>query len=235
MSDVIHGRDVVGMFKIDGEWFNIFCATGCEFRLENELIGKTDVNAGSFRKYRVRLGDCSMTFTGVSKTSNANDVLSPFFFAQESVRRTEGEYRILFVDQDGNDKVIAMNGVVRALSIASDINNFSTSTMEIQGTGGFTVPLSPDPPTGCDEWFWDWWETTPGETSISGTGHYGRSFAGHDLIEVDREGIQHDVVDSGTPGNREALYNGGSSIDFDPLNPFNAGERVFVIWEESGS
>lgn len=237
MSDVVHGRNVVGLFKIDTTWYNIFCATGCTFSFTNELIEKTDANAGVFRKYRVRRSDIAASFSGVTKTGQADGVISPFYFLTEAVRRNEGQYRVMFTDENGTEKIIGITGLIESLDMSGEVSSFSTSDMSIKGTGGFEIdPVDPPGPQVCDEFYSDWWTTTPGATSISGLSSVlGLSFAGLDVIEVDREGLQHDIIETGTPGNREAKYTGGSTIDFDPTNPFNSGERVFVIWLDNAS
>ena len=235
MSEVF-GRGVTVQAKVEGEYITIGCASNCSFQFENEIIGKTDVNAGLFRKKRVRISDCRGSIDGVITTESTPTRLTIFYFLQEAVRRAENDMLFIFEDVNGGVKTIQGLFLVQSTDLSADIQAFAEFSLQLEGTGGITISdVAPPPDLVCETIFSDWWTTTPGASGITGTGHYGRSFAGHDVIEVDREGLEHDIVDTGTPGNRQAKYTGGSTITFDPTNPFNAGEIIFVIWVEDGS
>jgi hypothetical protein len=199
MANEVFGTGVSVRAKVSGEYITIGCADRCSFQLVNEIIGKTDVNAGLYRKKRVRLGDCNGSVDGIITTESSATRLS-------------------------------------VIGLSSDVNNWSDFNLLLEGTGGLSVTAI-DPPgdVTCESIKSDWWTTTEGLSGIAGTGHAGLSFAGHDVIEVDREGLQYDIITTGTPGNRQAKYTGGSTITFDPSNPFLAGETIFVIWVEDGS
>lgn len=69
-------------------------------------------------------------------------------------------------------------------------------------------------------------------TPVPGTTQIGHpSLYGVRMLGVSRSG---DVLDLGTfpaaPGNHKYTY-GLSTIYFDPTNPFNLGEKVWVIFE----
>jgi hypothetical protein len=233
MSAVIFGTNGTIEVKIAGNYFPIGCFTNFSFRHNNELILKTDVNAGLFRKRRVRISDCSASVSGLTTLEN-DTTASTFYFLQESVRRIEQDIRFTFTDQDGVSKQIQGLFLLETGEVSGQVEDFSEFDLEFQGTGGFTISAvdeSPEPlPGGL---MWDYWETTPGDFAISGPGVYGRSFAGVDfdnLIEVDREGTQYDTTES-APGNRQAKYN-GTSIEFE--NQFESVtpvERVYAIWQ----
>jgi hypothetical protein len=53
------------------------------------------------------------------------------------------------------------------------------------------------------------------------------------LLEVDREGVQYDIIDTGAPVGRQVrLDTTTGELDFDPNLPFNAGETVFIIFKD---
>ena len=236
MSTEVFGTGVSVQAEVDGDFITIGCASSCGFNFVNEIIEKTDVNAGLFRKKRVRISDCSGNVQGIITTASSPIRLSIVHFLIEAARRSEINMRFLFEDNNGG--IINITGLflVETVGLNSDIAAFAEFDLNLQGTGGIDITeIAPPGDLVCDEIQSDWWTTTPGTTSISGTGNEGRSFAGHRVIEVDREGIQHDIIDTGTPGNRQVKYTGGSSISVDPTNPFNSGEIMFVIWVENGS
>jgi hypothetical protein len=232
MSDTVHGSDVIIYKKYSEVWRAIACAISCSFNFTNEFIGKTDRNAGLFRKRRARISDVSGTVQGVTRLTNSDDTLSIFHFLEEGVRRSEGEYKYTFTAMDGTDKVVTMDGIVGVINISNDIESFSEYDMSILGTGGFVMdPL--EPPSTDENITSDWWDTVAGESSISGLSSLKlESLIGKTIIEVDREGTQHDET-TGTPGNREYLFNDiTGTVSFDTTNPFNSGERIFVVWKD---
>lgn len=230
MADVVLGKDVNVEALVNGEYMVIGCAVSCSFTFENELIGKTDVNAGLNRKKRVRISDCTGSVSGLTTLVNTSTRLTVMFFLQEAIRRTEQTMRFVFADTAGNTKYIGGLFLVKALQLNGDTSGFSEFDLSLEGTGAITVgTVNPPPDPFCPELFSDTWETTPGDDAITGPGLAGKSFEGQDILEVDREGTQLDYT-AGAPGNREYGYD-GVNITVDPTNPFNAGERMFVVWK----
>lgn len=146
-SKTIHGRDVNVLVDVGGTDIYIGCATSSVFRFRNEIIGKTDVNAGLFRKKRVRISDMSASVSGVSITEGG-DKVGQFYFLQEGVRRTEQNLKFLFVDEDGVDTVLEMVGLVESIEINSDVSNFSEYDINFEGTGPFTISELAPPDSG---------------------------------------------------------------------------------------
>lgn len=227
MNEVVHGKDVNVEARINGDYIAIGCAFSCSFEFENELIGKTDVNAGLSRKKRVRISDCRGSVQGVTTLNNSATRLTAFYFLQEAIRRTEQDLRFVFVDEIGNTRYIQCMFLVKTHQLTAESSGFSEFDLQLEGTGTPTIGTVELIETICPELFSDTWETTESEFSISGLGQEGRSFAGGDILEVDREGLQYDFT-AGSPGNREFNYN-GTEITFE--NAFEAGERVLVVWK----
>jgi len=91
-----------------------------------------------------------------------------------------------------------------------------------------------EPPSGDSEIVRsDWWSMGAGNTDISGTSSvHSYDLIGVTLLSVDREGLQHDIITTGTPGNRQCKHDSITGVvDFDPTNPSN-GETVFVMFKE---
>jgi hypothetical protein len=233
MSAAIFGTDVTLEVKISGSYIAIGCATNCSFRFNNEIILKTDVNAGLFRKKKARISDCSAGVSGLT-TLVIDTTASSLYFLQEGVRRIEQDLRFTFIDLDGVSKQIQGFFIVENIEVNGSASDFSETDIEFQGTGGFAISTIDDESgEGIipGDIKWDWWETVEGEFAISGPGHYGRSFTGLDVIEVDREGTQYDI-NNVVSLSRKCVYD-GTTIDFGADNPFNDGTRIYVIWQEA--
>jgi predicted secreted protein len=239
MSEVLGGGVVVAVREVpgEGEYLPVACAASSSFNYVNELIGKTDVNAGSYRKKRVRISDVRGNVSGVVEIGGIAGKVSAFHFLQEGIRRSEMDMQFSWEDTNGN--IVAISGMflVASLDLTADISAFGEFDLNVEGTGAITLgEIEPPGEVICDEMKSDWWVLEEGATSISGFGENGESFAGHTLLEVARSGYAGmEIISSGTPGNAQALYTGSTTISFDPLNPGNPDEKVFVIWLEDGS
>lgn len=230
MPNVVTGNNISVEALVDGDYIVIGCAFSCSFEFENELIGKTDVNAGLYRKKRVRMSDTRGSIQGLITLLNTSTRLSIIYFLQEAIVRAEQTMRFVFTDTAQNTKYIVGTFLVKSIGLNGDTSAFGEFDLQLEGTGPITVSdVNPIPDPFCPEMFSDTWETTPGGTSITGAGLAGRSFEGQDILVVYREGTQFDYT-SGAPGNRQFAYD-GVSISFDPTNPFNPDERVAVVWK----
>lgn len=234
-DDIVKGSDVILKAKLSGVYYPIGCAISCSFAFKNELVGKTDVNAGLYKKYRVRSSDCTASINGVIKLRQADNVLSPFYFLQSGIRRAEVDYRFEFTAQDGGTKQLDMKAVVESLDLSGDVNDFAPFDLKLQGTGDITLSDIIAAPATIDakNVYSDWWITTPSQTYISGASSVNSySLVGKTIIEVDREGTSYDLV-TGTPTGRQCKWNSGNShLEFDSTLPFASGETVFVIFTE---
>jgi hypothetical protein len=166
MSNLIQGKNAVMQKKVGSSFFSIACAKSCTFSYQNELIPKTGPNSGLFRDSRARIGTCQATFNGVLRSDNGLTYVSGFHFLEEAVRRTKGDYRILFTDNDGGLKVINITGLLDVVNINGNaVGFYSEFDLSIIGTS-FSIATSTPPPGGVAPIYSDWWSTTPGSTIL---------------------------------------------------------------------
>lgn len=225
----ILGNDCIVSVKIGDFFYPIGCGISCSFEVDQEIINITSVNSGLFNEKRVRRTDWRGTISSVMVSDNTIDRYSVFYFLQDAVRRSVREYEFSYTDLDGNEKTIVGEAIIKAIPITAAHGSFAKYDLQIEGTGGFEIDPLPPIATNCEDIFSDTWSTTPGENTITGNSINGNSFEGYEVIAVYREGLVHSIIDSGFPGNQEALYD-GTTITFDVNNPFNPDETVFVIW-----
>lgn len=233
-NDCVQGRNVVLLKKVGVTYYPIGCAVSCQFRFKNEIVGKTDVNAGLFAKKRVRISDCSASVNGVLKRTNDDGILSTFHFLEEGVRRTEGDYKFLFTDDDGVAKIVTFIGLVETVDISGETSSMAEFDLQLQGTGGFEMSDLSDPRSPGDENVEsDWWNTVNGQSYISGLSQSGLSIVNKDILAVEIEGTGYDIV-TGTPGNRECKYTASGRIDFYPTEVvFDGSQTAYVLWKDA--
>jgi predicted secreted protein len=228
----IHGKDVLVSLKIDEIFRPVLCATDMSFNCTQELVLATSADTGKWRKKRLRgLSEWSVSVNGLSKIGNNDGQVSFFYLLQENIRGTEQIIQMMFEDEDGNTQVLEGTVVIPSLSINGNVNSFADASVLFEGAGSVDIvePVSDVESGVCEELESDTFTLAEGATFVSGVGQEGKSFAGKEILEVDREGSQYDYAD-GSPGNRQYAYN-GTNISFESAgNP--GGETVFVMWKQ---
>lgn len=233
MSNIVQAKNAILFGWLGAAWYPIGCETNFNYHYENELITKTDRNAGSFRKYRVRISQNTGSVEGVVTTTNIAESLTIFYYLQEAIRRTEQQFKFSWTDNDGLLKEITGLFVIKDIDIPNQQGGFSMFTMELQGTGGLTIDPVTDPDDGSDEGIdSSSWDTTPDATTLSGLSVEGKTFVGKKILLVSRTGAPHSLV-TGTPGNLEAQVSDPAGANITFLNPFNVDETVFIVWEDA--
>lgn len=232
-SKAVLGRQMIASIKVGASWFPVFCAKSCSFELSNEIILRTGVNDGLFPKRRVRRSDWSGSAAGVVVTDNTSNRYSPFYLLQDGVRRSEREWQFEFTNLDGDVKTIEGTALIEGLPLSGDVNGFAQASVNIVGTGAFTIDASPSS-GGVDENVdSDYWNTTAGTYVISGTSVGSKTLTGKTVLAVAREGTVYDPIFSGTASNRQARVNSAlGTVTFDSNIPFNPGETVWVMWKD---
>lgn len=228
----IHGKDVLVSLKIDTEFYPVLCATDMSFNCTQEVVLATSADTGKWRKKRLRgLSEWNVTVNGVSKIGNSDGQVSFFYLLQENIRGSEQTIQIMFEDSDGNTQVLEGVVIIPSLSITGNVSSFADVSVLFEGAGLVEIqePVSEVISDLCEDLDSDTFILSEGETEINGLGQEGKSFEGKEILEVDREGLQHNYTD-GSPGNMEFAYN-GTDISFENAgNP--GGEKVFVLWKQ---
>ena len=154
-------------------------------------------------------------------------------FRSESVRRTALEWQFEFTSLDGDIRTIEGEALIENLPISGDVQSFVQVTVNIIGTGGFSMDVSPSSGIGDENVDSDYWTTTEGTYSVSGLSVTGKSMVGKTILAIGREGTVYDPITTGSPVNRTALFNSAlGRITFDSNIPFNPGETVWAMWKD---
>lgn len=230
---VVRGSNMIASIKVEGNYYPVFCAKSCSFEMTNEIINRTSVNDGLFTKRRIRRTEWSGSASGVLVTDNNGNRFSPFYLLQQSVRRVALEWQFEFTNLDGDIRTIEGEALIQNLPISGDVQSFVQCTVNIIGTGAFTMDVSPSSPSFDEDVDSDFWSTTPGAIFIGGLSYTGKTLQGKTILGIAREGTVYDPITTGSPSNRTALFNSAlGRITFDSNIPFNPGETVWAIWKD---
>lgn len=230
---VVKGSNMIASIKVSGQYYPVFCAKSCSFEMRNEIINRTSVNDGLFTKRRIRRTEWSGSASGVLVTDNNSERFSPFYLIQQSVRRSALEWQFEFTNLDGDIRTIEGEALIENLPISGDIQSFVQCTVNIIGTGAFSMDLSPSSMVTDENVDSDYWNTTEGAIYIGGLSVDGKTLQGKTILAIAREGTVYDPITTGSPSNRIALFNSSlGRIYFDNNIPFNPGETVWAMWKE---
>lgn len=235
MAEAIFGEQVIIEMLVDSTYEPILCGTDCVFTRTPELIETTTPTSGLFKEFMIRREEWDITVSGLTKVAN-NAALTFFYMLQTSVRRLTQTVRITFTDVDGADIQISGEVLIGPESISGPSTDFAQCSIELKGTGAFTIgSVTPPDPESFDA-LSDYWQTVAGQNYISGasSGEFtGTAFTIADtdtIIDVDVEGTGYNHI-QGTPtdGERECHYNSTTDrLEFPSDLIFDGNQRVFV-------
>jgi hypothetical protein len=228
MSKVKGNNQFIEML-VDGDYYPFFCCKDFDFTQNQDLIEVTSVNSNSAREYEAGLTTASLNINGVTILDNTDEQISGNYLMQQSIRRVIQTLRIRQIDDDGNSFQIMFNAVITSNTLTRTRGSYGQSSVAMTVTGEPTfsaVVLPPAAPVVQEPLYLTF---TAGQTQVS---NVLLEAAGVEILEVQREGLGHDET-TGTPGNRQFKFTGGTGngiIAFDPTNPSN-GEVVYVLYQ----
>lgn len=237
MSYPVHGKDVVIELQAeDLNWDPILCGEDCTFRTTPEFVLTTGPTSGLFRERIKRREEWSMSVTGLTKIEN-NSSLTFFYMLSDSVRRTRHTVRITFTDEDGDSKQISGNVYIGQMDISGPASDYSRGSIELLGTGPFTVSEVEPPTPAVSEVFADYWTTTAGQAWIDGssTGETdGTSYTLQVTDEILAVTVENQKLyaTTGTPTNAHYKFNTTTAVLLTSVM-FDGSEKVYVLWRRT--
>lgn len=233
MTNVVFGSNVLFFVTVDSVDIAVGCATSIQYEYENEIIFKTDRNAGLFRKKRVRISDSRAAVTGLTSLVDNSETKSLFYFFQEGVRRSELYIKILFEDDNAVQKQITGAFLIQSIQVTGDPSAFSEFTINFEGTGTvtFSTPSTDSPGTvACQLQPTIYKSLAEGATSVSDAL---LTTEGATILWVTREGAGYNETNSNPPGNLEFFFDDttGEIIFLVPGNPASPElEKIAIGW-----
>lgn len=227
--NTVKGNNVIIEMLISGVYYPVFCGKTMEFTQNQELIEVTSINSVVAREYEGGMTTADLTITGVTILDNTGGKIAITYMMQESIRRAVQTMRIRMTDDDGSSIQIAFSALITSNVLSRAVGQYSGSTTTMTVTGEPTISIVILPPgTECVENSL-YLTFTAGQTQVSDAL---LEQTGVRILQVDREGMQCDPT-TGTPGNRQYKFTGGTGngiVAFDPTNPSN-GETVYVLYK----
>ncbi len=215
---------------VSGTYYPVFCGKSMEFVQNQETIEVTSINSAVSREYEAGMTTGSLSINGVTVLDNTGSRIAITYLMTESIRRTAQTMRIVLTDDDGGVLQIAFSALITSNRLSRQFGTYSISNSDFIVTGDITVSALIPPPGGSCIEIPLYLTCVAGDTFVSDSA---LEAVGVTILQVDRSGLQHDET-TGTPGNREFKFTGGAGngkVSFDPTNPFNSGETVYVLYK----
>lgn len=228
--NTVKSNNVIVEMLAGGSYYPVFCGKTAEFSQTQEVIEVTSVNSQFAREYEPGMTTATLNITGITILDNTGNRVSITYLIQESIRRTVQTMRIRMIDDAGATLQIAFSALITNNTISRSVGTYSGSSTSFIITGVPEVSaIIPPPGIECVEppLYID---VVAGATSV----HSALLEAtGVVILGVSRSGMVHDPT-VGTPGNLEYKFTGGAgngTVAFDPTNPFNAGEVIWILYK----
>jgi hypothetical protein len=217
ISKLIEGRNV-HVYKYEGiDPFEIVCAKDCLLEIEQELIGATTPESGSFKEIRPRLKSWRLAVSGATTSDNDGNI-SIFYFIEKIAEAHD--MMIAFTDNEGNIRTIRGDCFVEIIPISGPADGFSEFDLELRGSAGFSMSSLTPPEVGGQN-------VTSGTFTVSG---------GYIQFNIPYPLSLSNIIGAWQEGtNMESAsisyaYNASlGRLTPDPLSSID-GQKIFVIW-----
>lgn len=220
--------------EIDSEYYPIFCGKTLSFTIEQDELETTSVNSGVMREFIAGMGSATFEVGGVTILDNTESRIAITYLQQKSIAQATHSWKIALTDDDGSSIYYLFDGIIRTTSFDKTIPGYSQSSLSVRVTGEIDITyVDPPPPGGLPEIVRsDWWTMAAGDTYIQGASDvHAYTLEAVTVLEVDRSGVQYDIITSGTPTGRQCKHNNTTGvINFDAALP-SSGETVFVLFK----
>lgn len=227
MAYPINGKNVLlsAHNGIDG-YYPIACSQTISMTSTTGMLPTATPDSGSFAVYMPDgLTSSVIEFGGIMFLRDLAS--TKFHYANiyaKQVANVAMLLKITFTDQEGFVMNLTCSAFVPSTSFSSTVGGLVKHAATFQVSGA--VSLDVVGTVGSCDIFSDDYSTTEGQTSITQAALVNKT-----ILQVWREGLQHDEV-SGAPVGRQFKYTVGTgNIAFDPLIPFNPGETIHVLWK----
>lgn len=233
MANSVLGKNVIVRMLIDAVYYPVFCAKTATLTQTQDVIEVTSVDSGNDREYEPGMSTMSLDVGGITLLDNTEGRISVLYLMQLAQRRARQTMKITLTDQDGSSIDVGFYAIITANSFDKALGGaFSQASTSFLVTGGITIGPSILPPAPSEVQEPLYLEAVEGETSVSDVL---LEAEGVEILHVHREDAGSGQQVSGTPaaGTRQFQFVAADGeIFFDPTNPFNGGEIVYVLYQK---
>ena len=222
---VVNGRDVILSVAKGAAYYPIACNATCSLKFEREIIETTFRDSSDIRQFIP--GKAVITLDGSGAIEYAAG-FSPADVVDYAYSGLTVSWTFELTDSKGHatiTKTYSGVGFFSSFTLTGDVQQAAVCDYTIQVSGDIDGTTSPGlTPPSLQTLFYD---ATGGEVTLTNS-----LWINADMIEVSRNGIGLVIIESGTPGANEVLFDPvGGTITFDSGLALGAGEYIQTIFE----
>jgi len=225
---IVQGNNV-SLYIWDTSAYKLYaCATDCSITISTDTIETSVTGSGLWTSIMPQKHSWSGSANGVTNLDVAGNLtLGDLRTKQMDMARII--IRFEYIDDDGTTYTETGNAYITRSTSTGEVNNASTFSIEFEGTGelSLTGGTGGNGTTTNSSYIFRYeYTATGGESTITNTALIDRR-----ILVVSKDGISFGpIITSGTPVNKEVLYNSGTGALTFPI-AMDVDEEVFILYQ----
>jgi hypothetical protein len=230
MGQAVEGKNVLIKIKKAGEYVPYACATSIDYTRDSETIETSTVDSAGEAEFEYAMRSGGATINGVTHIVPSETGFTVFELLEYMNNRTTAELEISFEDSLGNLRTLTGSALVVHVGISAGAEGFSEDDVELKGTGVAVIDTEYiDPVINVNEVFpLEFTSVSGGETSVVFTELVGKDLA--DILLAQRDGISKDIIDVGTPTDKQVKFISASGTFSLPYE-LGEGEWFYTLYK----
>lgn len=222
MTTRVRGKNVAVFLFIDGVWKLYACGRNCTLNRVTDFIETSASGSGKFKTFEPTANSFTGEITGVQHINKAG-MVNLADFETLWMSQTKLLMRFQRTSDAGAVYTSEASFFISNLSDTGEHTDIAQYTVSLQGTGGITQIATATPSLNSNPVQTYYYNPTGGETSFTDA-----SLIGKNIIAVFKDGIEFNVITTGTPVGKEVFYNSATGY-FEYSQSFDAAEQDSLI------
>lgn len=224
---LIRGENVLFQIFDGGQWKLYACARSCSLNVVTDTIETSVSGTGVWATFLPTKNSWTATADGIVNLQQPN------MLSLADLRAKQYGQQLIVVtyqrtDEDGNVYSERGSAIITSSEDTGSFTDVNTFTITLQGTGPLTPLFIPSTSTASKVKVFNY-------TGIGGETIFDNSvLANESIVGAYKDGVQHEVITSGSPGDKQVLYTADISSNgrFTWPIAFESGERATIQYQD---
>lgn len=223
MADVVKPEGIVIYHKLGSNYYPIACGTSATITVTTDKIELAPFGSGKWRSFEYGRTTGTISTSGLIKVNAGATNYSPFDLLDYQYAHLKVLTKYVITDPQNNSKTYEVNCLIDEITLNTEAGGIATYSMTMTMISDPAFVQTPIDTGGADVDAWSY-DATGGETSISDS-----SLINVELLDVRRNGIGLDIINTGSPTGSQVLFTPGTgTLQFGMK--LGAGEWILAIY-----